>query len=159
VAVGAVDVEVRFFATDPRVYDNTGQSASAGFPAGGVGRTYSRTYPRVYGAAGSGGRITAVNNGSFEVPWTMTIAGPWVNPTVEHLGTGVVLSLAVSIGSGETLTLDSGAGSVFLGTAHRLNAVAPGSVWPTLGPGVNEIRVAGASGTGTAVMSWRSGSL
>lgn len=146
-------VVVEFFATDPLVYSATEHSLAAGFPVGGVGRTYPRTYPRTYGAFGSGGVLAATNAGSVPAPWSMTITGPWVNPEVRLLGD--TLRLSVNVAAGETLTLNAGDESVFLGDAHRLNTVLPGSVWPLLQPGANDMRVGGSSGSGTATLRWR----
>ena len=149
-------VVLEFLATDPRIYSDTEQSGSTGFPEGGVGRTYDLSFPRVYGAAGSGGSVSATNDGTTATTWRATIVGPWVNPTITNVATGDVLSLSISIAAGETLVLDSADESILLGSAHRLNSVLPGSVWPPIEPGANELRFGGASGSGTATLEWRS---
>lgn len=152
----AARVVVEFAATDPRIYEATEQSVSVGFPTGGVGRTYDLTFDRVYGASGEGGVAVVSNEGTVEAPWQAEIVGPWVNPVIENLTTGDKLSLSISVGTGERLLLDSSDESVLLGTAHRLNAVLPGSVWPSITPGENSIRFGGASGTGSATITTRS---
>lgn len=156
ISTGTLKVPCRFIALDPRIYANTEQTGSTSFPTGGVGRTYDLTHDRVYGAAGSGGSISASNDGNTEAPWRLEITGPWVNPTITNVATDDQLALSISVGAGETLILDSLTESVLLGTAHRLNTIDAGSVWPTLAVGTNEIRIGGASGTGTATLFWRS---
>lgn len=151
---GAVPIELRFEA-DPFVFSDDEHSASTGFPTGGVGRTYDLEFPRVYGAAGSGGSILVSNAGTADAPWSATITGPWVNPTIRDVVTGDELRLSISLGPGDVLELDSSDESVFLGSAHRLNAVLPGSVWPQIRPGESEWRIGGASGSGVVSVRWR----
>lgn len=155
---GLIEVECRFAATDPLLYTDTEASDSTGFPAGGSGRTYSRTYPRVYGAAGTGGLITAENEGTIAVPWRAEITGPWTNPTILHVGSGRQLTINVTLAAAEVLTIDSAVQSILLGgTASRFSSLVQPATWFDLEPGTNEVRFGGASGTGTAELSWRSG--
>lgn len=156
-AQGAVDIAARFEATDPRIYSLLESTGSVGFPSGGTGRTYDLTFPRTYGASGADGIVTATNAGTFPTPWTATITGPWVNPTIQRVDTGDTLSLAISITSGEVLTVDSRERSLVLNAAaSRNNTVRPSSRWFDLGPGATAVRFGGASGSGTAELAWRS---
>lgn len=152
---GAIPVEIRFEATDPRILSDDEHSAATGFPIGGEGRTYNLEFNRVYGAAGSGGSLSIDNAGTVAAPWRAEVQGPWVNPTIRNVATGDELRLSISLGPGDTLVLDSADETVFLGSAHRLNTVLPGSVWPTIEPGANEWRVGGASGSGLVTVWWR----
>lgn len=156
-AQGAVDIEGRFEATDPRIYTLEVLSGSVSFPSGGTGRTYSRTYPRVYGASGTTGTVVVTNAGTFTTPWTATITGPWVNPTIQRIDTGDTLSIDISLVSGDVLTISSQNRSVILnGTASRNANVRPASRWFDLPPGASQVRFAGASGSGSAALAWRS---
>jgi hypothetical protein len=157
-SLGLGTVLLQLDASDPIIYAATGGTGSTGFPAGGTGRTYSRTYPRVYGSAGTGGLVSADNDGDFDVPWRAEITGPWVNPTILHVATGRQLTINVTLNSGETLTVDSQDHSILLsGSASRYSSLVQPATWFDLTPGTNEIRFGGASGSGTAVLSWRSG--
>lgn len=154
---GSFPVQLRFEAGDPHpwILSDEEHSASTGFPTGGVGRTYDLEFPRVYGTPGSGGSVVLSNDGTVGAPWHATITGPWVNPTIRDVLTGDQLRLSISLGPGDVLELDSTDESVFLGSAHRLNAVLPGSVWPQIRPGSSEWRIGGASGSGVVSVRWR----
>lgn len=151
-------VAVELHATDPVIYADAEGTGSVGFPAGGTGRTYPRTYPRVYGSSGTTGLVVATNDGDFPVEWTATITGPWVNPTITHVGLGRTLTVNVTLASGEVLTVNSETKSILLGgTASRYSSLVQPAAWFDLAPGSNEIRFGGASGSGTAGLAWRSG--
>lgn len=143
---------VEFVASDARIYSATELSASTGFPEVSGGRTYPRTYPWSYGAIGSGGRLNVTNEGNTPAPWTIRFTGPWVNPTIEHVGLGKVLRLAGSVAAGQTLTVSSKfPRSVLLdAAADRYSWFTQTPDWFDLLPGPNEIRVGGSSGSGTA---------
>lgn len=153
-----VPTECRFVATDPTIYTNVESSAATTFPAGGAGRTYPRTYPRVYGSPGTGGLVSAVNTGTAAVPWRAEITGPWVNPTILQVATGRQLTINVTLDAGEVLTVSSKPRSIVLGgTASRYSSLVQPASWFDLQPGSNEIRFGGASGSGSALLAWRSG--
>lgn len=157
VAAGAVDVSCRFLATYPYYAADGESSVSTGFPVGGTGRTYPRSYPRVYGSAGTGGIVAAANAGSVAVPWQATITGPWVNPTILHVASGRQLTINVTLAAAEILTVDSAVQSILLGgSASRFSSLVQPASWFSLLPGSNDIRFGGASGSGTAQLAWRS---
>lgn len=152
-----IPTECRFEATDHRIFANEEQVVTTGFPTGGSGRTYSRTYDRVYGASGAGGNVSPFNGGTVATPWQATIIGPWVNPVITHVTTGFELELSITLAAAEVLVFDSRDRSIVLGgSASRRSAVRPGSVWFNLDAGANEVRFGGASGSGTAELRWRS---
>lgn len=157
-ALGSTVADVEFHATDPRIYTDVESSGTVAFPAGGTGRTYPRTYPRVYGAAGVSSVVAATNSGDTAVPWRATINGPWTNPTITHVGQGLTLTINVTLTAGQQLVVDSDDRTVLLGgTASRYGSLAQPATWFELRPGANEVRFGGASGTGTALLAWRSG--
>lgn len=158
--IGVITSECRFLATDPIRYTDTEASDSTTFPAGGVGFTFPFTFPLAFGTSGTGGVVSADNTGRKAVPWTATITGPWTNPTITHVGLSRTLTINVTLASGEVLTVDSKTRSILLnGTASRYSSLVQPASWFDLDSGVNEIRFGGASGTGTAGLAWRSGSL
>lgn len=157
--LGTQALSVELVATDPLVYSAVETIVSTGFPEGAEGYTYPRSYPRAYGAAGSGGVVTVSNDGTEDAPWQATITGPWVNPRIEHVATGLTLVFGISVAAGETLVIDGrdGVRSVLLnGTASRYTTIQRGSRWFKLPPGSNEVRFAGASGSGSAELRMRS---
>lgn len=123
-----------------------------------TGRGYNATFARSYGGAGTSGIQTVVNNGNRNYFPTVTINGPCVNPTLENITTGDLLNFGITLGGGDTLTIDMDLHSVVLnGTASRRNAVLPGSSWWPLAPGSNQIRYNASSGAGSsAVVAARS---
>ena len=158
VAAGAVDVECRFLATSPHYVSNAESSGSTGFPVGGAGFTFPVTFPLVFGTGGTGGVVSATNAGSVPVPWQASIAGPWVNPTILHVASGRQLTINVTLVAAEVLTVDSESQSILLGgTASRFSSLVQPAAWFDLDVGSNEVRFGGASGSGTAELSFRSG--
>lgn len=158
VAAGVVDVACRFLATFPYYLADGESSGNTGFPVGGSGFTFPVTFPLVFGAAGTGGVVNAANAGSVPVPWQASITGPWVNPTILHVASGRQLTINVTLATGEVLTVDSAAQSILLGgTASRFSSLVQPAAWFELEPGSNEVRFGGASGTGSATLTWRSG--
>jgi hypothetical protein len=157
--LGVQALSVELIATDPLVYASSETVESTAFPEGAEGYTYNRTYPRAYGAAGEGGIVTVDNDGTEDAPWQATITGPWVNPRIEHVATGLMLEFGITVASGETLVIDARDGyrTVLLnGTASRYSTIQAGSTWFKLPPGTNEVRFAGSSGSGTAELRMRS---
>lgn len=151
-------VECRFLATDPTIYANTEQTSGAvGFPTGGAGVTPPLTPPVVFGSGGSSGTFTATNDGTALVGWRVEVAGTWVDPVVENVDTGDQLRLVGSVGSGQTLVIDSTERSITLDGSARPSWLRAASQWWTLPPGDTEVRLTGASGAGSATFTWRSG--
>lgn len=155
---GYAEAICEFVSTDPRIYSDTLSSLSVGFPNLNEGRTYNLTYPKTFGTTGAGGIIDVVNTGNAEVAWTGRLNGPLVNPTIEAVGQGLILSLIGTLAAGEYLDLDSDLKLILLGgTASRYSWVTPTSSWFNILPGSNSIKFGGASGTGTLDFNWRSG--
>lgn len=129
------EASVQLVATDPRIYDATETALTTGLAAvsGGVG--FPVTFPVGFGSGGTGGTVTATNSGGFATDWTATISGDCVNPVIENLTTGQLLSFAITLNLGDTLVVDSKSRSLVLnGTASRTFTIQPGSAWWTLPP-------------------------
>lgn len=151
---------LRFTATDPVRYSAVEESVTLSLTAPGVGLTYPVTYPVVYGGGGGSGSGVALNAGSAAVDWTAVLTGPLVAPRIrlsDGLSNPFVL-VASSIAAGQTVTLDSRRGSIKLaGTAPRPAWFGAGSSWFKLPPGSSGLLLTADAGSGTAVVSWRSG--
>lgn len=157
--VGLITVECRFAATDPLLY-SVEATQTVGWPAGSEGHTFPHTFPLVFGAAGETGVVSVSNPGTMPAPWSATIDGPWVNPTVTLLGHGDTIEVTISLGTGDQLVLDSRDRSIILnGTASRASAIRAGSRWFDLPVGSSEVRFGGASGSGQASLAWRGADL
>jgi hypothetical protein len=121
---------------------------------------------RVYGSAGTSGRITAVNDGASPAYPVLRLDGPVANPSIEQVNTGALLTLDATLQPGEFLTIDTRTRAVlFMGTSPRRSWVRGGSTWPLLQPGSNEIAYRGSALPGAPgqssllTVTWRDTSL
>jgi hypothetical protein len=154
---GAVQLD----AEDPRIYDAVQQSQLVTLPTPSSGMTFPATFPLTFGGTtGGGGQISANNAGDFATRPVAVIAGPCVNPRIENVTTGQSISLNITLGPSDTLTIDFDAHTVFLnGTGSRYAAVIPGSTFFELPPGTSlvEFFSQDASPTGaTLTLTWSS---
>jgi Phage tail protein len=131
---------MHLFATDPRLYDVTLNSQTAGLPAGNGGLTWPTAWPISWGSAGAGGLLTCTNAGTFESRPVLTITGPIDNPTISNLTTGQSFTLAITLIGGDSLVIDMRAKTVVLnGTASRRGNATVANWW-TIIPGNNSIQ-------------------
>lgn len=147
---GALRARCSFWATDPRLF---GAQVTTGLnlPSGESGLAFAALAPFVFALAASPGEGVLNNAGEYETDWTATLTGPLTAPRLEHVEQGRILSFpTLSIGTGETLTLDSRTKSVLLnGTSSRYSSLSAGSRWFVLPKGNSTIRFGAASGSGT----------
>lgn len=157
-ASGVGAAAVQWVATDPRIYAATESTLTVGIASSSAsGFPFPLTFPISFGGAATGGLVTANNEGEFPAPWVATIHGPVVGPRIENVTTGETLTFNGSLAAGETLVVSSADASVLLnGVASRYPWLAFGSQWFDLAPGVNELRFAGTSGTGSLDLVFRS---
>ncbi|WP_069773030.1 phage tail domain-containing protein [Streptomyces sp. LUP30] len=160
------DAALEMYCADPYLYGLLEQSASTTAYSPSAGRTYPLTHPRVYGAAGTSGRLTAINAGAAPAYPVLRVDGPVANPTIEQTTTGALLVIDATLQAGEYLLIDTRSRAVlFMGSSPRRSWVRAGSVWPLLQPGSNEIAyrgsaLAGAPGqTSLLTVTWRDTSL
>lgn len=126
---------VPIYAPDPVRYATAGQSVQLTLPQAGAGQSYPITYPVAY-APNSGGDAILSNQGDSEVWPTLRIDGPVTNPVIENVTTGEVLSLSITLGTGEWLDINGRDEIVTLdGTTSRRTAVQAGSLFPTVPSG------------------------
>lgn len=121
---------------------------------------------RVYGDAGSSGRLTAVNDGASPAYPVLRIDGPVANPSIEQVSTGGSITIDATIQAGEYLVIDTRTRAVLLmGTSPRRSWVRGGSQWPLLMPGSNTIAYRGSALPGAPgqssllTVTWRDTSL
>lgn len=121
---------------------------------------------RMYGVAGTSGRVTAVNEGASPAYPVLRLDGPVANPSIEQVTTGSALTLDATLQAGEFLLIDTRSRAVLLmGTSPRRSWVRGGSMWPLLEPGSNEIAYRGSALPGAPgqssllTVTWRDTSL
>lgn len=150
---------VKLWATDPRIYDDTQQTATLSLPTGTGGATWPVTWPLSWGSSSSGGTATLANAGNFESRPVCVITGPIDNPTLQNNTTGLQVTFGLSLGATDTLTIDFHAKTVLLnGSGNRRGTMTANSQWWTLIPGNNAVQfTANTTHTGsTATFTWRS---
>ncbi len=160
---------VELVATDPAIYEDTLNTETLTPFAPSAGLTYPVTYPKAYGAGGSGSGTIVVNTGDWETWPTLKINGPTsgnlTDPTVENVTTGKKIELnangGVSIGTGQQLIVETHPvkrSILFATGASRYGRLSDASEFWPLEPGNNELRFrASGSTTGATVdAEWRS---
>lgn len=135
------------------------QPASTGLPTSGGGLVYPLTYGLSYGAAGNPGQIVLANDGTADAPILFTVTPPAAGG-FEISAAGQRLTYPVT--TAETLTIDTGAGTVLAqGTADR-RANLTNADWiqvPAGGSITVQFTSLGAyDGAATLAASWRSAS-
>lgn len=157
---------LELYCADPYLYGIEERSTSTTAYSPSAGRTYPLTYARSYGAAGTSGRVTAINDGASPAYPVLRVDGPVANPSIEQVNTGSTLVLDATIQEGEFLLIDTRTRAVLLmGSSPRRSWVRAGSLWPLLMPGVNELAYRGSAlpgGSGQPsllTVTWRDTSL
>lgn len=161
----AVGCAIQWVCSDPRRYSLGVDSVTVVPAEGGSGFTYPIVYPIDYGTPGSPGVGTAVNAGEAPSSPTLTITGPVTTPRVVNAATGDRLEFALTLGAGDTLTVDCNEGTVLLGgTGNRIYTLTslsvPVDAFVVL-PGINPLSYSGASfpaAGSTLTAAWRSAS-
>lgn len=160
------EAAIEVYCPDPRLYSLAEHTASTTAYSPSAGRTYPLVHPRVYGDAGSSGRLTINNGGDSEAYPVLRVDGPVAAPVIEHVSSGATLSLTGTLQTGEYLVIDTRSRAVLLmGSAPRRDWVRAGSQWPVLTPGDNEFAYRGAAlpgapgQTSLLTVTWRDTSL
>ena len=157
---------LELYCADPYLYGLVEHSATTTAYSPSAGRTYPLVHPRVYGAAGTSGRVTAVNSGASPAFPVLRVDGPVASPSIEQVGTGSTLVIDATIQAGEFLVIDTRTRAVlYMGTSPRRSWVRAGSQWPLLMPGSNELAYRGSALPGSPgqasllTVTWRDTSL
>lgn len=151
---------VQLVAVDPLIYSAAEYSVSTSRTVEGSGFAAPFTPPFTLGAS-TEGVARASNAGSVAAPWTGRLDGPLTNPVLSNLSTGERLAFTanggLTLAAGEYVDIASNGREVLLaGTASRRSQLSLDSRWWDLPPGVTDIELAAAAGTGTFSVSWRS---
>lgn len=152
--LGMAEVQISFFAEDPRIYDNTllSQSISLGATVY-TGFGFNLGFDFGFGGTSSTTDGIFVNNpGNRPTPPVITINGPVTNPRVLNDTVGRTMTFNIILATGEYLTIDTKYKTVKLnGTTNRRNTLlAP--TWFFLEPGDNFIRYRAESSDPTSSM-------
>ncbi len=160
---------VELVASDPAIYVDLLSTVALSVFASSAGLSYPVTYPKAYGAGGSGAGTIVVNAGDWETWPTLKINGPssgtLTNPIVENVTTGKKVELdangGVSIGVGQQLIVETHPvrrSILFATGASRYGRQSDASEFWPLEPGNNELRFRGSGTTtgATVDVEWRS---
>ena len=144
------EARVRLEAADPVIYADVEQQVALSPYAGTAFADYpvDETYPKVYGAGGTGGGTVVTNGGTYPVWPRFEIVGPpsgAITPlTLENVTTGGVVAFdGLSVGVGQTLIVETHPARRvvdFTSGASRLSTVVNLDAWWRLAPGDNELR-------------------
>jgi len=132
---GLIEVEARFEALDPRIYEDV-----------------------LYVASTDGPAVVVNNDGTLPAPWLATLTGPLTNPSIVH-SSGATVSFELVLAEGATATVEvtQRAGGVLrVAGVWAGELVLPGSEWFLLDPGHNTFRLTASAGGGTLDAEWRS---
>lgn len=154
---GTVAERCRFVATDPLRYGPE-QAASIDLSDIGAGFVLPVILPAIIDGTTGAGEASVPNDGDHSVPFLATLTGPLGNPRLTHVETGQFVRVLTTLGAGETAVIDSRLGTVLLGGVARPDLLGAGSTVFRLLPGPNTLRLTADTGTGTASITWRSGS-
>lgn len=155
--IDAMPVEI--ICADPNIYSSTQHSHALGLTGTIGGLTFPVTFPAVFYST-SGNSWTTTNAGNTVSRPVFTITGPIRNPRIENATTGEYIRLNLNVGPTDTLVIDMNTGVVTLnGTTSRVSAIAHGSSWWGLQPGVaNTITLTSDDSSavaGTVTVSYR----
>lgn len=148
-----------FLATDPRVYANTLETATATLGSSSGGHAFPLGFPHGFGTATSGAAV-CTNDGNIVTHPTITVtagASGASGISLQNETTGDEWSITLTLNAGETLVVDMDAHTALLnGTTSRTEFVnRPPSVWWGLEPGVNSVRLLATGDGTTALVAWR----
>ncbi|MCL4293357.1 MAG: phage tail family protein [Acidimicrobiia bacterium] len=156
---GVMEVECRFEALDPVVYEYQWAGGVTGPSAAGGGHGFDVGFDHGFGAPAAPGLISAANEGNWPTrPFGRITAGPGGldGPRITLVETAERLELDLHLAEGQYLDVDWQARTVMLnGTASRASALRrPPSTWWQLPAGSSTVRFDVAAGTGTLGLLW-----
>ncbi len=162
--IGRVKATIAWVCADPRLYSVDEHDTEIPQPSGGSGLTYPLIYPLDWGAGGESGSRLILNDGDTPSSPRIEITGPCTTPAVTLVASGRTIELDLTIGSGETVVIDTAAGTIEIDGADRLYALTARSVPPELfelPSGTTEVafRAESFGGGATATIFWRDANL
>lgn len=156
----SVKFQVVLQAGDPIIYGITLNTTVGSLTTGVVtGFSFPFSFPFSFGASiATPGSFAVVNNGNRPAPFTATITGTVVNPSLRHEVLGRTVALGLTVSSGSTLSLDFAKRTATLDGQNVAGKVTKEG-WFYLQPGSNGLRflaeTAAASITINAYDAWR----
>jgi hypothetical protein len=154
---GMTAITFTAYAEDPRIYSGALQTTN--LPLGAfvfTGFAFPLGFPFGFGGVSTTTDGQFVYNlGNRPAPVVMTVTGPVANPIILNDTTSSVMQFSITLGSTDTLTIDTQYHTVRLNgvTNRRSSMIVPG--WFMLQVGANFIRFRGTSGTGTLSVAYR----
>lgn len=168
---GLATATYEFFCPDPRYYDDTELTTDLINATAVAGRTYNRVYTTpptpttnnpfisgMYFGGGAGAPNLITNNGWTTTYPLITIEGPCINPRVTNVTAGLFLQVDTTLGTGDTLVLNTDLRTVTLNGVSRRALLNNASTWFAAPPGTSyyTFTATGTTGTTSCVVSWRS---
>jgi hypothetical protein len=151
-----LECSIQFLCADPRRYAIAERVANVTLPTSTGGLVYPLVYPLDYGTSTSGSTV-AINSGSTPTPLVAVFFGPLDRPGI--VTTDWRMAFDVTLVDGETLTVDTNAGTVLLnGNADRLYTLLSSSnplPMCLLKPGRTNLSLTTESGSGWAQVTYR----
>jgi hypothetical protein len=158
---GLARVALQWVCTDPHVYSAAQYLARTPVRREGGKVGYPLAYPLTYGTAGVSGAVVVLNDGNVAARPRLSITGPVTNPRIKNAATGRELRYRITLTEADSLTVDTGDGTVTLNNSvSRLGSASPGSTreqdW-TLLPGANQVEFSDEAGDAAATLAvtWR----
>lgn len=140
-------VSFTLLAFDPRKYGVDLQAYAIALPPPGGGLAPPWTPPVLLPAKAPGGQRTLINEGDEAANPILTFTGPWTDPGVANASTGTRLQYPLTLAAGQTLVVDTEAGSALLGGSDA-RSPSPGSTVASLfvlEPGPNALQLLGSA--------------
>jgi hypothetical protein len=144
--------QVTLMAADPRLYDAAVQSVKLSNAAGGSGWTYSRVYPRSYGASAPNSAVLA-NGGNAAAPVTALYTGDLAAGNRLTDGTNSIFLAALAAGEQVYVQTDRLV-AYAPGGASRQSYILPGSAPMSVPPGGATWTLLGTGG-GNVQLAWQ----
>lgn len=159
-----------FFCPDPRYYDDQEKTTDLVNATITAGRTYNRVYtsPAIipsnpdetgmsYGGGASAPNLITNSGWATSNP-IITITGPCINPKVTDVTAGYFLLIDATLGTGDTLVLNTDYRTVTLNGVNRRALLNNSSTWFAAPPGTSYYTFTtsgGTDGNTSCVVSWR----
>lgn len=158
-SIGHASWAVQFIAGDPRIYADAEETITVGSSgAGSPGHGFDVAFDMGFGGGGGSGTSVAINDGVFNSPPSMRLAGPASNPRIRNVTSDKTLFFNITLASGEYLDIDVNKRTVFLNgdpLLSRYYTLDPSSVWWFIEPGSNTIQVQSGADNPALTVKWR----
>ena len=166
---GLATATYEFFCPNPLYYDDTLESTDLTLATSVAGRTYNRVYTgaaqvganpyetgMIYGAGSTSANLITNNGWATTYP-EITIQGPAINPKVTDVTAGAFLLIDATIGTNDTLILDTYNRTVTLNGVNRRALLNNSSTWFAAPPGTSyyTFTATGTDGNTSCLVTWR----